>query len=190
MVQKWVRPKKRRHAHLPCKNKNKCFHFRYIQFSTHITFDTPAAVDDANVDIWYGTIGDYVFNCNFQTSATTDGKSWDMEIIRTESQVSQFVNWNAAATIDFYQTEQFLNPAPTGLIIGKRLNFEVNWGESFSPHFPVEYYVDKCSISAYDDTNSFDVISYGCLSRVVKTRMHSLDAYTGRVVKFQKLKKK
>ena len=98
----------------------------YIQFTSNITFDEDPASDDAAVNLWYGQVGEFAFKCNYRTTAKATDKDLHIVMIRTESEIEQFVDWDNEAKIDFYKDGSFTgDKIPTsGLTIGSRLYYE------------------------------------------------------------------
>lgn len=70
-------------------------------------------------------------------------------------QIRQFVGWDTTVDVSFYENALFQNEL-TALTFGQgtEVFFQVTWAESFSDDFPLNYFVEKCTVSDQDSTDS------------------------------------
>ena len=70
--------------------------------------------------------------------------------------IDQFTTWDGSARVDFYKDASFttflddLSVEP-----GFRTNFAVQWEEEFQENFPVQFFVDHCTVTDQEKGQRF-----------------------------------
>ena len=70
--------------------------------------------------------------------------------------IDQFTTWDGSARVDFYKDASFttllddLSVEP-----GFRTHFAVQWEEEFEENFPVQFFVDHCTVTDQEKGQRF-----------------------------------
>ena len=129
---------------------------------------------------------EFGFNCFYTSSTTTDRSKYSVTTNIVNSNIEKFVNWDQTFAIKFYKSSSYETEIDAAnLLIGDRVNARVEWREEFDSSFPVEFFVEQCTITSQESEKDFMVIKDGCLSDLAKTEMHSAEPYSSKMIDFR-----
>jgi hypothetical protein len=109
----------------------------------------------------------------------------------TTAKVFEFVHhdegtWDDSFEITFFKEKDYSSDKIIKeLYIGQYVFAELKPLVSFSSVFPVQFFVNKCSIESEDTRFSFNLIENGCTADLVHTEVHSEGPYQKEKLRFR-----
>jgi len=154
----------------------------YIKFSQAFGFAKPPENDFRIFFENYFT-SRFGFHCYYRASTSTKDSTYSVSTRIYNADIEKFVNWDSTFDLTFYDNsyKEIFNPA--SLIIGDVLYVRATWRQDFSQSFPVEFYINSCTISSGEA--SFRVIDSGCVSQLVHGKILSNSVYQTKSIDFR-----
>ena len=137
---------------------------KFIKFSEHFSFAKP---QDNDFLVFFRNYfsSSFGFHCFYTASTFTKVNTFSVNTQRHSSDIEKFVSWDSTFDITFFENDDFQKNLPAAdLFIGDTLYARASWRQTFKESFPVEFYIDYCSVqggnggSTRNDSKTFLLI--------------------------------
>ena len=119
---------------------------KFIKFSEHFSFAKP---QDNDFLVFFRNYfsSSFGFHCFYTASTFTKVNTFSVNTQRHSSDIEKFVSWDSTFDITFFENDDFQKNLPAAdLFIGDTLYARASWRQTFKESFPVEFYIDYCSV--------------------------------------------
>ena len=105
----------------------------------------------------------------------------------SQPKLEKFTTWFNTVAIDFTYGNN--DPEKMNVFnIGDDVAFRTSWMLKFSEIFPVEFYIDSCSVESSKSGQKFDIVKDGCPSPLVNAKTHRYEHMKNQIAVQYKVK--
>lgn len=138
----------------------------YIQFEQKIGLE--ATESDYGLFMANFFSSTFTFKCNYEADTTTTIDTINFKPKRAVSGGEKFSSWANSFQISYFPNDLLQNPsAQNSFIFGATVYFKAEWLLMFSDTFPVEFFLERCTVESMVTGKRFNILDNGCPAKIV-----------------------